>query len=101
VVYICVRVYRRFYRPTGTDVREFAAPDFFAKEALAAGWRKIFPWGRGLSKARRQFIKAIRRHRSALPLAPSDTPFQLRAKILPREEILKIVEAYEQDRYKE
>ena len=97
VVYICIRIYRRFYETVKTDDEIEVIPhDNLAVEAIKA--IKLF--FNPLSGVRRHFYKKIKRYiGKGVPIQASDTPEEMTGKII-EEDISRLTEAYQEARYK-
>jgi len=97
VIYVCVRVYKRFYGAVKSDDEVEVIPhDNMAAEAIKALRAFFLP----LSGVRRHFYKKIKRHMGkGVPIQPSDTPEDMARKIT-EEDIGRLTEDYQQVRYR-
>ena len=95
-IYLCIRIYRRFYETVKTDDEIEVIPhDSLAAEAVKAIRAFFMP----VSGIRRHFYRKIKRYiGKGVPIRPSDTPEEMTAKIS-EEDISRLTEAYQKARY--
>ena len=99
IIYLINRIYRRFME-TGNDFaeKEFILPEIFKTESLLRTLRGMFI--EPPNKIRRAFRKKIRKHiLSGAAISVSDTPAQMRGKLLQKEDLADLTDKYEKVRY--
>jgi hypothetical protein len=96
VIYLCYRLYRRFYETVKSDDEIEVIPhDTLAAEAVKAIKAFFIP----VSGMRRRFYKKIRQYiKRGAPIFPSDTPEEMSRKIT-AEDISDLTDAYQKERY--
>ncbi|MDR2649510.1 MAG: hypothetical protein LBB94_07320 [Clostridiales bacterium] len=96
IIYLCVRLYRRFYETVKSDDEiEIIPHDTLAAEAMRAIKAFFIP----VSGVRRRFYKKIRQYiKKGAPILPSDTPEEMTWKII-AEDISELTDAYQKERY--